>query len=166
MTTLVHAEDERCRLEGESLGPPNVTLDVESEGILRITLRPGSRITAADGSSTQERYMTLARARGAGWAILLQITGVEDVTRDAVRVFSEAVTVTAFAVLGSTPVDRVIAHGWRGLPAPQCPSRYSTDEPEALAWIRTVAASAESGDLAGGRGDAQRPGHLGPQQRS
>ena len=75
--------------------------------------------------------MTLARARGAGWAILLQITGVEDVTRDAVRIFSEAVTVTAFAVLGSTPVDRVIAHGWRGLPAPQCPSRYFTDEPEA-----------------------------------
>lgn len=147
MTTLVHAEDEqrpfpdkRPRSASSGAGLANVTLDIESDGILRITLPPGSHITALDGSSVRERFLSLTG--GAGCAILLHVTGVEHVSRDAVRVFSEAVTVTAFAIIGSTAVDRVIAHGRRGLPAPQCPSRYFTDEQEGLAWIRTVTASA------------------------
>ncbi|UUL77974.1 hypothetical protein NG819_21695 (plasmid) [Pseudarthrobacter sp. Fe7] len=149
MTTLVHAEDEQRpfpdkgpQSECSGAGPANVTLEIESDGILRITLRPGGHITAPDGISVRERFLTLTG--GAGCAILLQVTGVEHVSRDAVRVFSEAATVTAFAIIGSTAVDRVIAHGRRGLPAPLCPSRYFTDEQEALAWIRTVTASTEA----------------------
>lgn len=149
MTTVVHTEHQERPLAGESsgpgptttgTGPANVALDVEGEGILRITLRPGSQVTAADGTSVRERFLTLTG--GAACAVLLQVTGVRHVSRDAVRVFSEAVTVTAFAILGSTSVDRVIAHGRRGLPPPQCPSRYFTDEQEALAWLRTVNTSA------------------------
>jgi hypothetical protein len=90
----------------------------------------------------RERFLTLTG--GAGCAVLLQITGVKHVSRDAVRVFSEAITVTAFAILGSTSVDRVIAHGRRGLPLPQCPSRFFTDEQEALKWLRTASVSAGS----------------------
>lgn len=145
MTTPVRAEDEQRSLADESSGDgpaasepgsTNFTLTVESERILRITLRPGSQITAADGTSVRERFLTLTG--GAGCAVLLQVTGVEHVSRDAVRVFSEAVTVTAFAILGSTSVDRVIAHGRRGLPLPKCPSRYFTDEQEALKWLRAA----------------------------
>ena len=88
----------------------------------------------------RESFLTLTG--GDGCAVLLQITGVEHVSRDAVRVFSEAVTVTAFAILGSTSVDRVIAHGRRGLPLPQCPIRYFTDEHEALTWLHTANVSA------------------------
>ncbi|MFH5877409.1 hypothetical protein [Arthrobacter sp. NA-172] len=75
---------------------------------------------------------------GKGTAVLLRITGVEHITRDAFRFFSQAVTITAFAVLGSTPVDRVIAHGRRGLPMPKCPSRYFSDEEQALGWLPTL----------------------------
>lgn len=145
MTTLAHADEEHRPPAGENSAPgpaasdtgsTNFTLDVEGERILRITLRPGSRITAADGTSVRERLLTLTG--GAACAVLLQVTGVEHVSRDAVRVFSEAVTVRAFAILGSTSVDRVIAHGRRGLPLPQCPSRYFTDEQAALTWLRTA----------------------------
>jgi len=44
--------------------------------------------------------------------------------------------ITAFAILGSTPVDRVIVPGRRGMPLPQCPNRYFSDEQEAHAWLR------------------------------
>ena len=151
MTTMVHAEDEQRSLADESSGDgpaasdpgsTNFTLTVESERIIRITLHPGSQITAADGTSVRERFLTLTG--GTGCAVLLQVTGVKNVSRDAVRVFSEAVTVTAFAILGSTSVDRVIAHGRRGLPLPQCPSRFFTDEQEALKWLRTAHVSAGS----------------------
>lgn len=116
----------------------NVRVEDTGEGIIRITLRPGGRITAEDGMLIQERYLALTG--GAGAAVLLQVIGVESVSRDAVRVFSEASTITAFAILGSTPVDRVIAHGRRGLPAPQCPTRYFSDEHVALEWLRALRA--------------------------
>lgn len=151
MNILNSADVEQCFPADESSvadpvasdsGTMNAALDFEDEWILRITLRPGSQVTAADGISVRERFLTLTG--GAGCAVLLQVTGVERVSREAVRVFSEAVTVTAFAILGSTSVDRVIAHGRRGLPLPQCPTRYFTDQQEALAWLRRVSVSAGS----------------------
>lgn len=116
-----------------SAGAADVTAESTAEGIFRITLRPGGRITARDGLLVRERFLALTG--GAGAAVLLQISGVESVSRDAFRFFSDAASITAFAILGSTSVDRVIAHGRRGLPLPQCPSRYFSDEEEALAWL-------------------------------
>lgn len=158
MTTLVNAEDERhLRTQANTrpepvgpdhdrapsgAGPGNVTIEDVGEGVLRVTLPLGGQITAEDGTMVRDRFLTLTDRAGA--AVLLQITGVESVSREAVRVFSEAATVTAFAVLGSTSVDRVIAHGRRGLPLPQCPSRYFSDEQEALAWLRARTATAGS----------------------
>ncbi|MGN7201417.1 DUF7793 family protein [Arthrobacter sp. SAFR-044] len=113
--------------------PEKVTIHVIGDRVLRITLSPGGRITAADGALVRERFLTLTA--GAGAAVLLQITGVQSVSRDAVEVLSRSTTVTAFAILGSTPVDRVIAHGMHGLPHPACPSRYFSDEQEALEWL-------------------------------
>lgn len=146
MTKLSCTDDDQHPLAEESRGQQtlgggsaNVSLDLESEGLLRITLRPGSRITEADGTSVREQFFTLTG--GTGCVVLLQVTGVEYVSREAVRVFSEAATVKAFAILGRTPVDRVIAHGRRGLPLPVCPSRYFTEESEALAWLHTVSAA-------------------------
>ena len=149
MTTLVQSEGEsHVHAEADTVSDAdggrawfssedeNVRLEDAGEGILRITLRPGGRITAEDGALVRERYLALTG--GAGAAVLLQVIGVESVSRDAVRFFSEAVTITAFAILGSTPVDRVIAHGRHGLPAPQCPTRYFSDEQEALGWLRVL----------------------------
>lgn len=124
------------RWAGFSSDHENFTVTDEDEGFLRVVLRPGGRITAEDGTLVRERCLALTGGTGA--SVLLQVTGVESVSRGAVRYFSEAVTITAFAILGSTPVDRVIAHGRHGLPTPQCPTRYFTDEQEALAWLRDL----------------------------
>ncbi|RKR30161.1 hypothetical protein [Arthrobacter oryzae] len=154
MTTLFEAEDVVHSPAGADLlsyrpkdgpaspgsGPANVTVENTGEGIVRITLRPGSRISLEDGIRVREQY--LASTGGAGAAVLLQITGVESVSRDAFRFFSEASTITAFAILGSTSVDRVIAHGRRGLPLPQCPSEYFSDEQDALVWLRDLTTAA------------------------
>lgn len=151
MTTLVQPEGE-LQLPAEvnsvsdvdgggawfSSNRENVRVEDAGDGILRITLRPGGRITAEDGALVRERYLALTGGTGA--TVLLQVIGVESVDRDAVRFLSEAVTITAFAILGRTPVDRVIAHGRHGLPAPQCPTRYFSDEQEALGWLRGLLA--------------------------
>lgn len=121
-------------------GPVNVTVNVTVDdiggGIIWITLCPGATITAEDGIRVRERYRAMTGGAGAG--VLLQVTGVESVSRDAFRFFTDAVTITAFAILGSTSVDRVIAHGRRGLPLPKCPSQYFTNQHEALSWLREL----------------------------
>ena len=114
----------------------NVCVVRVRQGISRITLRPSARITEADGVRTREELLALTGGSRGG--VLLDITGVGSVSREAISVYSSAVTVSAFAILGSTPVDRVIAHGLLGLPLPSCPSEYFTDEAEALNWLQTV----------------------------
>lgn len=121
----------------------NVAMDDLGGGIVRITLRPGSQISKEDGAMVRAQF--LAQSGGAGTAVLLQITGVNAVSREAARFLSEAATVTAFAILGNTPVDRVIAHGRRGLPVPKCPTRYFSDERQALAWLQGLTRTALSG---------------------
>lgn len=111
----------------------NVSVDRISKGIVRITLNPGARMTAEDGAYARENL--LAITGGEPSVVLLQITGVGSVSREAISVYSDAATVRAFAILGSTPVDRVIAHGLLGLPRPQCPTQYFTDAQEAMHWL-------------------------------
>lgn len=114
----------------------NVRVARVRPGISRITLRPNARITEDDGTRTREELLALTG--GARGGVLLEITGVGSVSREAIGVYSSAVTVSAFAILGTSPVDRVIAHGLLGLPLPVCPSRYFTDEDAALDWLQHI----------------------------
>jgi hypothetical protein len=114
----------------------NVRVARIQQGMSRITLRPNARITEEDGARTREELLALTG--GARGGVLLEITGVGSVSREAIGVYSSAVTVSAFAILGTSPVDRVIAHGLLGLPLPACPSRYFTDEDAAIDWLQHI----------------------------
>lgn len=112
---------------------PRVTLSLVGPAIVRIVLQPQSRIGKADGVGASARLLALTQGKPV--SILLEISGVESVSRDAVAVYSEATTVRAFALLGRSPVDRMIAHSRRGLTWPTCPVKYFEDEQQALAWL-------------------------------
>lgn len=112
---------------------PRVTFEHLGPGLLRVNLQRHSNVTEADGELA--RAWVLAQANGNPVRVLLDVTGVGSVSREAVTFYSEATHVAAFALLGSTAVDKVIAHGLRGLAWPGCPVRYFVDEGEALAWL-------------------------------
>jgi len=118
-------------LDGES--SPRVTIEHIKPGILRIDLQPQTHIVKADGELARARLLALANGKPV--CVLLDVTGVGEVSREAVAFYSEATHVAAFALLGSTAVDKVIAHSLRGLDWPHCPVRYFVDEGEALAWL-------------------------------
>lgn len=119
-----------------NIAEANVSVAPVRQGISRIRLRPTARITEEDGARTREELLALTG--GVRGGVLLEITGVGSVSREAINVYSAAVTVSAFAILGKSPVDRVIAHGLLGLPLPACPSRYFTDENTALDWLENA----------------------------
>ncbi|MGY4544375.1 hypothetical protein ACVWY0_004319 [Arthrobacter sp. UYNi723] len=110
-----------------------------SVGISRIILPPNARITKDDCVSTCAELLTLTGGKPGG--ALLQITGVGSFSPEAISAFAEAAAVTAFAVLGKTQVDRVIAHRLLRLGPPRCPAKYFTDEDEAISWLRIIGSS-------------------------
>jgi hypothetical protein len=105
-------------------------------GLTRIILRPNARITDDDCVRTGAELLALTG--GKPGAVLLQISGVSSVSRTAISLYCEAAAVTAFAILGDTPVDRVIAHTLLRLAPPKSPTKYFTDEEKAVFWLQTT----------------------------
>ncbi|MBD7996042.1 STAS/SEC14 domain-containing protein [Arthrobacter sp. Sa2CUA1] len=71
--------------------------------------------------------------------LLLDLTGVDSISRSARAVFGSSRAALAVAVLGATPVDRVIANFLLGGDAPSFPTKYFTRVDEAVAWLGTYA---------------------------
>jgi hypothetical protein len=73
---------------------------------------------------------------GAPVAVLMDVTDVASVSRAARAVFSKATSVVAWALLGQTPVDRILAHFILGADFKSGPASYFTSEAEALTWLK------------------------------
>ncbi|MGG6383210.1 hypothetical protein [Paenarthrobacter sp. NEAU-H11] len=110
-----------------------------SVGISRIILPTNARTTREDCVRTCAELLALTGGKPGG--ALLQITGVGSFSPDVISVFGQAATLTAFAVLGKTPADRVIAHRLLRPGPPRCPAKYFTDEETAISWLRTIGSS-------------------------
>lgn len=63
------------------------------------------------------------------------------VTRQARTVFLEPGAASRIALLGRSPVDRVIANFVLGVSNLPCPTRFFTSEAAALGWLTSVAAA-------------------------
>ena len=121
----------------ESLEIPTESPDVSlaPEGHVVLVLPAGSVVSGSMATDAAEKVNKLA---GIGkLPLLLVLTGVEAITRSARTVFSGARSLEAVAVLGVSPVDRVIANFLLGGTTQPCPTRYFSSEPEALAWLKS-----------------------------
>lgn len=115
--------------------PEGAAVERIEDGLVRITLQPGARITSAH--SVVIRRQLISVFSGEPSAVLLRLDDIAMIDRDAMVQYAQAVTVTALALVGQTPVDRLVAHRLVGLTSPRCPTRYFTDTQDALDWLRT-----------------------------
>lgn len=69
-------------------------------------------------------------------AVLMDVTDVASVSRAARAVFGSLTTVAAWALLGQTPVDRILAHFILGGGFTSRPAGYFTSEAEAISWLK------------------------------
>ena len=104
------------------------------EGHILLVLPPGEVVTGTMAATAAAEVDRLAGTRK--MPMLLVLTGVEALTRGARTVFGNAESLAAVAVLGVSPVDRVIANFLLGGASQPCPTRYFSSEQEALAWLR------------------------------
>ena len=68
--------------------------------------------------------------------MVVDMSETKAVTRQARAVFLDAGAANIIALLGRSPVDRVIANFVLGVSNLPCPTRFFTAEQAALDWIR------------------------------
>lgn len=71
--------------------------------------------------------------------VLLVITGVLGVSIGARQVYVNSAAPPAFALVGESPVDRVIGHYLLRWKTETTPARFFTSKSDAVAWLRQYA---------------------------
>ncbi|MFK0003861.1 STAS/SEC14 domain-containing protein [Paenarthrobacter sp. NPDC090522] len=117
----------------EDLQPVTFQLELEEQGILRLTWPRGARIKETDAQRAMDRVNELCGADR--YPMIVDMATTDDVTRGARSVFAKPCQANRIALWGSSPVDRVIANFFLGIMKPPCPTRFFTDQTEALEWL-------------------------------
>jgi hypothetical protein len=108
-------------------------LVLESGGLLRLTWARGASITEADAEAAMAKVNALSgRSRP---PMLVDMATTSDVSRGARAVWGRPCQASRIALLGTSPVDRVLANFFLGIHKVPCPTKFFTSEPDALAWL-------------------------------
>ncbi|MGO4249528.1 STAS/SEC14 domain-containing protein [Paenarthrobacter sp. RAF54_2] len=109
------------------------TVELDAQGILYLVWQPGTVLEADDVHAAMAKVNELAA--GAEYPMLIDIANTQAVTLQAKSVFSVKCAASRIALLGSSPLNRVIANfamARRNLP---CPTRYFTSRDDAMSWL-------------------------------
>lgn len=103
-------------------------------GIIEVLLPANQEIEGPEARIAGETVRSLAAGRR--MPVLLVITGVVGVSMEARQVYSGSIAATAFALVGESPVDRVIAHYLLRSRSETIPAQFFTSESAAVEWLR------------------------------
>ncbi|MCU1568266.1 MAG: hypothetical protein JWQ56_3203 [Pseudarthrobacter sp.] len=109
------------------------TLALREDGLLHLLWQPKSSLEESDIKAAMAKVNDVCQGRTR--PLLVEMTNVRTVSHAARAVFSIPSAASRIALLGSTPVDRVLAifRGPRSFP---CPTRFFTDMTAAVDWLR------------------------------
>jgi hypothetical protein len=100
---------------------------------VKAVLPPGAHLNETAAGQLHTRLGELAGDRRV--AVVLELTGVASVTRAARAAYAAIPSVSAWAILGESPVDRLLGHFLLGGEFSSVPARYFTAENDALDWL-------------------------------
>lgn len=116
--------------------PAPIGVRALASGIIQVTLPPNKEIAGAEARVASAAVRTLANGRRV--PVVLVITGVLGVSVEARQAYVSSIAASAFAVVGESPVDRVIAHYLLRSKTEAIPAQFFTSEAEALEWLGQV----------------------------
>ena len=117
-------------------GTRHESLTIDDEGLLILVWPRGVTIT---GPAARHALNEVNRiCEGTERPMLVDMATTKSVAREARVVFGERCAASRIAMLGRSPVDRVIANFALGRisPAPPVPTKFFTDRDEAFAFLR------------------------------
>lgn len=114
--------------------PPVIGVRRLEGGIIEVALPPNREIEGAEAQVARAAVRALADGRRV--PVLLVISGVVGVSVEARQVYAASIAASAFALVGESPVDRVIAHYLLRSKADTIPADFFLSRTEALEWLR------------------------------
>ncbi|WP_411375134.1 STAS/SEC14 domain-containing protein [Arthrobacter sp. MPF02] len=108
-------------------------LSLDDGGILQLRWPRGSSISEADAESAMRRVNEVCG--DIRRPMLVDMATTERVSRGARAVFGRRCQASRIALLGSSPVDKVMANFALGVSRLPCPTRFFTSREEAMAWL-------------------------------
>ncbi len=113
------------------------SLEMSNEGFLHLRWLPGVHIQVEDARAAMEKVNETCRQEQ--HAMLVDMAAVGSVSREARAVWSIPCSASRIALLGKSPVDRVLANFFLGVHVPPCPTRFFTSRSEAMEWLNAGA---------------------------
>lgn len=130
---------QNCSLGGNGVEPIVIdggkgTVSLGSDGVIHLVWKSNVSIDRRDSEAAMAMVNEISG--GSEYPMLVDMATTESVSRDARAVFSIPCAANRIALLGSSPVDRVLANFFLGIYTPPCPTRFFTSRIDAMAWLK------------------------------
>ncbi|UKA66099.1 STAS/SEC14 domain-containing protein [Arthrobacter sp. FW306-05-C] len=110
------------------------TVELRADGIIHLIWEPSVRIEVEDATAAMAAVNRIA---GEGnYPMLVDMATTENVSIQARSVFSIPCAANRIALLGASPVDRIIANFFLGVHVPPCPTRFFTSRSDSMKWLQ------------------------------
>lgn len=107
-------------------------LEILENGVVSLTWQRRVRLELTDIEEAMAKINDLCSGRQ--HPLLVEMSETETVSSGARAAFSKDCAASRIALLGSTPVDQVIAD-FRSPDSYPCPTRFFTDRTKAMHWL-------------------------------
>ncbi len=104
-----------------------------SGGVVYLRWARGAVVQENDARAVMARVSALCSGRPR--PTLVDMDRMEGVEHKARNVFAAAWPLTGIAVVGASPVDRVIVDSYLARHTPVCPTRFFTSTADAMSWL-------------------------------
>ncbi|HCB57390.1 MAG TPA: STAS/SEC14 domain-containing protein [Arthrobacter bacterium] len=109
------------------------SVELLADGVIHLIWTPNVRIEVVDAQAAMA--MVNEVCNGVEYPMLVDMADTETVSRAARAVWAIPCAASRIALLGSSPVDRVIANFFLGIHTPPCPTQFFTSRSEAMSWL-------------------------------
>jgi hypothetical protein len=118
------------RLKPAFIDGGKAVLELRENGVIHLVWQPGVSLGVGDVKAAMAKVNEVSD--GLARPLLVEMTDIETVSHEARAAFSTPSAASRMALLGSTPVDWMIAN-FRG--AYPCPTQFFADRTEAMNWL-------------------------------
>ena len=115
-------------------GGGKASVDFSADGLLHLRWPPGAHIQVEDARAAMAKVNEVCQQEQ--HPMLVDMAAVASVSREARGIWSIPCGASRIALLGKSPVDRVLANFFLGVHVPPCPTRFFTSRSEAMAWLK------------------------------
>ncbi len=109
------------------------SVELREDGLVHLRWLPGISIEVGDARAAMAKVNDVCQ--GVPRPMLVDMAAVASVSREARGIWSIPCDASRIALLGRSPVDRVLANFFLGVHIPPCPTRFFTSRGEATDWL-------------------------------